>query len=330
MRCGVIACNYFDDYPIIELSTLGNNTDGTLRAIAKLLGVTVAEDKDASFSDKTDLLGVTLDLSDDIMGEVRVCNKPDRKKDLSQALDNIITSGKINPLEIPTLFGRLQFAESQILGRAGGLAMKTLRKLEALRCKSVDISDEQKLMFSFLKSRLNHSRPRSISTKPYSPPALVFTDGAYEPSGDSEDTVGVASIGGVIYYRENSSVKCRAFGSGAQFAKDHTSLISPEASKKHGAKLRGQAVSYCRRHQDEFVGFFCDDDDSEDADLRAQASFLEWLEAMNQPRTWVDGLCLKALSAQTGTILIIWKWTKDHWVRTTLAPSFNNGWAQSG
>ena len=212
LRCGVIACNYFDDYPIVELSTLGDNTDGTLRAITKLLGVTVAEEKDASFSDKTDLLGVTLDLSDDIMGEVRVCNKPDRKKDLSQALDNIITSGKINPLEIPTLFGRLQFAESQILGRAGGLAMKTLRKLEALRCKSVDISDEQKLMFGFLKSRLNHSRPRSISTKPYSPPVLVFTDGAYEPSGDSEDTVGVASIGGVIYYRENSSVKCRAFG----------------------------------------------------------------------------------------------------------------------
>ena len=118
-------------------------------------------------------------------------------------------------------------------------------------------------------------------------------------------------------------------GAGVQFAKAHTNLISPEASKKHGAKLRGQAVSYCRRHQDEFVGFFCDDDDSEDADLRAQASFLEWLEAMNQPRTWVDGLCLKALSAQTGTILIIWKWTKDHWVRTTLAPSFNNGWARA-
>ena len=120
----------------------------------------------------------------------------------------------------------------------------------------------------------------------------------------------------------------RVVAAGLQFAKDHTNPISPEASKKLGAKIRGQAVSYCRCHQDEFVNFFCDNGDSEDADLKAQASFQEWLQAMNQPTTWVDGLCLKALSAQTGAILIIWIWTNDHWVRTTLAPSFTNGWAR--
>ena len=57
LRCGVIACNNFDDYPIIELTTSSDNTDGTLRAVTKLLGITVAEDKDESFSSKTDLLG---------------------------------------------------------------------------------------------------------------------------------------------------------------------------------------------------------------------------------------------------------------------------------
>ena len=50
----------------------------------------------------------------------------------------------------------------------------------------------------------------------------------------------------------------RVVAAGLQFAKDHTNPISPEASKKLGAKIRGQAVSYCRRHQDEFVNFFCD------------------------------------------------------------------------
>ena len=105
-----------------------DNTDGTLKAVAKLLGITVAEDMDESFSTKTDLLGGALDLSEPDMGEIRVCNKPERKKDLTVSLDEVIDSGSINPLQIPSLSGRLQFAEPQILGRAGGLALQTLSK----------------------------------------------------------------------------------------------------------------------------------------------------------------------------------------------------------
>ena len=73
---------------------------------------------------------MTVDLSDESMELVKVGNKLERKRDLSSALDEIIASRKINPLQIPSLFGRLQFAESQILGRAGGLALKFLRKLK--------------------------------------------------------------------------------------------------------------------------------------------------------------------------------------------------------
>lgn len=158
----------------------------------------MAEDKDANFSMATDLLGVTVDLSDADMNEVRVCNKLERKKDHSKALDEIIFSRNINPLMIPSLFGRLQFAESQILGRAGGLALKFLRKLENLTFKNVALRDEQVHMFSFLQKRLNHARPRCISTSCETFPVLVFADGAYEPSGDEDDLVGKASIRGVF------------------------------------------------------------------------------------------------------------------------------------
>ena len=122
---------------------LVSNTSGTLRAIAKFLGVQIAEDKDVDFSMTTDLLGVTVDLSDEFLDEVRVCNKLERKKDLSKALGEIIHSRRINPMQIPSLFGRLQFAESQILGRAGGLALKFLRKLENMNVRSVELQDEQ-------------------------------------------------------------------------------------------------------------------------------------------------------------------------------------------
>lgn len=212
LECGVVACNYFDDYPIVELSNLTSNTSGTLRAIAKFLGVQVAEDKDVDFSMTTDLLGVTVDLSDELLDEVRVCNKLERKKDLSKALGEIIHSRRINPMQIPSLFGRLQFAESQILGRAGGLALKFLRKLENMNVRSVELEDEQVQMFSFLQKRLNHSKPRCITTSSETLPTLVFTDGAYEPGGDSEGLVGTASIGGVIYYHDGLQYHCRAFG----------------------------------------------------------------------------------------------------------------------
>ena len=214
LECGVIACNYFDDYPIIELSNLVSNTSGTLRAIAKFLGVKIAEDKDADFSMTTDLLGVTVDLSDESMDVVKVGNKLERKKDLSSALNEIIASRKLNPLQIPALFGRLQFAESQILGRAGGLALKFLRKLENTNHKCVTLDEEQVQMFSFLHKRLNHSKPRCISTRTTHAcaPAVIFTDGAYEPGCEQEGVSGTASIGGVLYYKDGSGYSCRAFG----------------------------------------------------------------------------------------------------------------------
>ena len=213
MRCGVIAGNYFDDYPIIELSTLSNNTDGTLRAVTKLLGITVAEDKDESFSSKTDLLGVRglicLILT---WAKFVYATSSNKRKILrcrwtkSSTLDASIRCRYLR------FFGRLQFAESQILGRAGGLALKTLRRLETMSCRSVNLDAEQKLMSSFLRHRLNHAKPRSITTTFGYPPVLVFTGVAYEPSDRYGHLVGKASIDGVIFVREGSHVTCRAFG----------------------------------------------------------------------------------------------------------------------
>ena len=178
LECGVVACNYFDDYPIIEMSNLVSNTSGTLRAIAKFLGVQIAEDKDVDFSMTTDLLGVTVDLSDEFLDEVRVCNKLERKKDLSKALGEIIHSRRINPMQIPPLFGRLQFAESQILGRAWWFGLEVASQAGEYECSEVwSFRTNRWEMFSFLQKRLNHSKPRCITTSGETLPTLVFTDG---------------------------------------------------------------------------------------------------------------------------------------------------------
>ena len=67
-------------------------------------------------------------------------------------------------------------------------------------------------MFSSLHKRLNHSKPRCITTTPACAPAVIFTDGAYEPGCEQEAFAGTASIGGVLYYLDGSGYSCRAFG----------------------------------------------------------------------------------------------------------------------
>ena len=71
----VMAANYFDDYPVISLKALASNTEQTVRYAMKLLGIQTSEDKELPFEQKSDLLGVTLDLTDQCNSCVKVSNK---------------------------------------------------------------------------------------------------------------------------------------------------------------------------------------------------------------------------------------------------------------
>ena len=76
------------------------------------------------------------------MDAVKVSNKPDRAKSLATALCDIMASGKISVTEMPATLGRLQFAEAQILGRTGKLALADLRSYET-RAGTVTLDDHQ-------------------------------------------------------------------------------------------------------------------------------------------------------------------------------------------
>ena len=182
-------------------------------------------------------------------------------------------------MQISSHFGRLQFAESQILGRAGGLALKTLRRLETMSCRRVNLDAEQKLMFSFLRRRLNHAKPRSITTTFGCPPVLVFTDGAYEPSDQDGDLVGKASIGGVIFVREGSYVTCRACGC---VLPARVVEMWAKPGKKH---LKGQtelyAVVLARRACASYINkcrciFFIDHGGVMSACIKGNAKVISW------------------------------------------------------
>ena len=127
----------------------------------------------------------------------------------------------------------------------------------------------------------------------------------------------------------------RALAASISFAQNGE-LLTQEQSRSQGAKLRGAAISYLRKHNDDFLNFFATDpeDESPESQENAKTSFQHWLTQMGLPNTWIDGLALQDLTIKTGTPINIWRCKNDengksHWNRSTLAPAFKNGWAKS-
>ena len=94
-----------------------------------LLGFQFAEDKLVSPAQTADILGVELDLKQSGEGVICVRNKQDRISDIEATLNEILDAKKVRPKELPSHLGRLQFADMQVAGRAGKLAMCDLNFL---------------------------------------------------------------------------------------------------------------------------------------------------------------------------------------------------------
>ena len=194
LEVDVLASCYYDDYPCTAPKCLAEATDGCAHAVFTLLGFDTSVDKECSFSTQTELLGVTLDTSDQGYQAVRVANKPDRASAIAESLEMVMKQGRVRVAELPALFGRLQFAESQLSGRSGRLALADLRKLEAANAVSVPLTPHHLEAFALLLRRMRSGPPRSISTAGDLLPVLVFTDGACEPRGDKFE----CSVGGLL------------------------------------------------------------------------------------------------------------------------------------
>ena len=137
---------------------LCNNTQSTIRTALGLLGFVWAEDKDRPFSAEAELLGVKVDLGS--FGTVRIKNKPERAEAIAAAVDLVVEAGSI-PKVLPSLFGRIQFAEGQLHGRLGRLALADLRSC-TLRAQSQLLDETAKKALSNLKVRVLGGTPRIV------------------------------------------------------------------------------------------------------------------------------------------------------------------------
>ena len=197
LSLGIVWGNYFDDFPCISHSLHCTSTLACVQSLFGLLGFAFAEDKLAPFSTRAEMLGVEVDLTQCCNGKICVDNKQSRKRELVEVIDELVNEKKVVPAHLPSILGRMQFADMQISGKLGKLAMADVRELGTVGKTSVALNTEILGALDNLKQRMSSGKPRSLSVNDGTRPFILFTDGAYEHE-DGGDGTGTATIGGVL------------------------------------------------------------------------------------------------------------------------------------
>ena len=155
------------------------------------------------FDDRAEILGLVLDLGRS--GDGRVSILPSRASELDEALDQLMAPRAVVPMAMPSVLGKLQYADSHAWGQAGKLALADLRELGHAGRSEVPLHNLRVKALQVLKDRLCSGRPKTSISDDVQKPALIFTDGALEYDGD----VPIATVGGVCRLPDGH---CEIFG----------------------------------------------------------------------------------------------------------------------
>ena len=198
---------YFDDFPLWTAGCLAKSTLGAAKGMLHLLGFRYAEHKLEEPKDSAEVLGICMDCSGvRERGELKYVMKESRRLEIMECLDKILREKAIIPFKLPSVLGRVQFADGQLTGRSGKLAMADMREV-GVTCKDpIVLEDDTVRAVQCLRNRFADNNPKVLSLRRDENPVLLFTDGSFEPSKDGE----VAMIGGVLI---TESTGCRVFGS---------------------------------------------------------------------------------------------------------------------
>ena len=192
---------YFDDFPLVCNIANKQSTLSTALGIFQLLGFAYSSEKLEPFSKVAAMLGVELDLEGANDGLVRVQNKASRVEEVSSCINEILEHGSIDASKLPSYLGKLQFAEAQLWGRAGRLALADLREATLHKSGSFPVTPEAREALLVLLDRFTAGKPREIRASIPCRPHLLFTDGALEYDGDGRPE---ATIGGVLIHRDRT------------------------------------------------------------------------------------------------------------------------------
>ena len=182
--------NYFDDYPTLSPRTLSASTHHTLRTLVALLGFDCSWDKLQDFGPLAALLGVEVDVSKAEEEGVLIGNKEGRASEAVAAIVELVETGSADGRAFLSVLGRIQFADAQVVGRAGRLALAEIRSLSKRRGSSIHVGQDLRAAFEVLAQRLSSGSPRVAPCELPERPPLVFTDGASEGE--------IHTVGGIL------------------------------------------------------------------------------------------------------------------------------------
>ncbi|CAE7298793.1 unnamed protein product [Symbiodinium sp. CCMP2592] len=200
-RCLLVpTTSYYDDFIVASPDCLADNTGSTMELLFQLLGWvfdTVGPKAD-TFSRDVSALGLHFDLSESGGGVVTVDNTEKRKRDIHALVSDVLAKGELSYKGGMELRGKLAFANSQVMGKAGHYALKHVSTPVHAYPFMPKLSAATTDALSFLMARILEGQPRRIH-KPLGLPWFVYTDASFEP-----DYTG--GLGGVLISPSGSVV----------------------------------------------------------------------------------------------------------------------------
>ena len=147
--------NYFDDFPCISHRSQLSSTKSCVEGLFQLISFKFAQEKLTPFSESSEMLGVVVDTSE--KGVVTVDNKESRKRDLVTEIQKILELGCLRVDTLPSILGRVQYAELRISGREGKLAMAddTCRHAFEILLSRIDSGDPKEFLVMSLTNQFS-------------------------------------------------------------------------------------------------------------------------------------------------------------------------------
>ena len=186
---------YYDDFPILEMEETTSSADECIAAILDVLGWRFARDgkKAVPFSDRFDVLGVTIDLQQIAEGTIEIRNKSSRVASLIAAMDTLISEARVESGVAASLHGQLNFAQGQYLGAPMKPAMQFFSRV-ASQGWDEQLRPELAVACLYAKSVFEQEQARMVGVFEEERPILVFTDGAWEPSAEFPAGAGIVVV----------------------------------------------------------------------------------------------------------------------------------------
>ena len=191
--CCIVWSSFYDDFVTVASRELTTNTEQCIVSLFKLTGWAFAESgrKCQPFALDCEALGVQISLHEAPSKCASITNTQRRIVELLEEFRGLTPNKQLTRVEAQRLRGRMQFAESQLFGRAGRRCIKALSGVADGFSRF--LNDREVQFISIFCDMLEFGRPRSLAANT-GDCFHIFTDACYERDANEWP----CGIGGVL------------------------------------------------------------------------------------------------------------------------------------